>query len=279
MNQRIPAPIRPLLQSYLSLMQQQLPGWPHAFYLEGSIALGEFNEHFSDIDFIALLNHRATLAETVQLRRVHKAIEKNYPQWKMSGSYFHFDDFSRWPDAVESHPYYHDGVLRPNGRFEFDSVAGWILKNHDLALIGPEPQALSFSVNWTRLAAAMRENLNSYWVSWARRPDRIVALLSDWGIQWAVLGVLRQFYSFRENSITTKIKAGEYALNCVPARWHRLIREAIRIRERTRSSAYRSRIVRAIEAANFLNDIIRSCNVGFSSLARPEPEPNDIPMK
>jgi hypothetical protein len=89
-------------------------------------------------------------------------------------------------------------------------------------------------------------------------------LLSDWGIQWAVLGVLRQFYSFRENAITTKACAGEYALTCLPARWHPLIREALRIRAGQKRSAYRFRPMRTVEALRFLRFIIQTCHANFT---------------
>ncbi|MBI1926586.1 DUF4111 domain-containing protein [Candidatus Poribacteria bacterium] len=85
-------------------------------------------------------------------------------------------------------------------------------------------------------------------------------MFSDWGIQWAVLGVLRQFYTFQENQITTKRKAGEYALSCVPTHWHRLIQEAINLRARSKKSLYRLRVIRTIDAVSFLRYIIRSCN-------------------
>ena len=127
-------------------------------------------------------------------------------------------------------------------------------------MIGPKPCELAPSVDWNVLVSHMHDNLNSYWVRWTRRPDRILILLSDWGIQWSILGVLRQFYSFRENTITTKIRAGNYALDCVPAHWHRLIREAIRTREGKEKSTYQYRATRALEAINFLNYIIYLCN-------------------
>ena len=64
MNQRIPELVRPLFQAYVSLMDQQLSGLMNAFYVEGSIALGGFNERFSDIDFVAILDRQATRTGT-----------------------------------------------------------------------------------------------------------------------------------------------------------------------------------------------------------------------
>jgi len=265
-NQRIPEPIRPLFQDYLFRVSQQLAGLMKAFYVEGSIALGGFSERFSDIDFVAILDHQATRTEIDTLRHIHNVVQKSYPRWKMMGSYLQADDLARSDDLVGLHPACHDGVLRLDGRFEVNSVEGWILKNHGVAIIGPEPQGLPFAVDWDLIVKKMRVNLNTYWASWTKRPRKIVTILSDWGVQWTVLGVLRQFYSFRENTITTKRKAGEYALACVPAHWHRLIREAINIRQGGKKSMYRSRIARTIQAVNFCKYIIQSCNIGFNSM-------------
>ncbi len=264
MDRRIPESIQPLLQNYILQVNQQTPNLLTAFYIEGSIALDGFNEHFSDIDFIAILNRQITLVEIETLRSIHSTIEKIFPEWRMSGSYFQVIDLSHFKDAPSQNLFFHDGVLQLHGHFELNSVEGWILKNHGIALIGPEPQTLGFSVDWNFLIQKMRDNLNSYWLSWANQPQRILMLFSDWGIQWAVLGVLRQFYSFRENDITTKTKAGEYALTCLPEKWHRLIQEALDIRAGRKHYAYWFRLSRTIEAVKFLKFIIQTCNANFS---------------
>lgn len=249
MNQSIPEIIRPLLDEYLALTGQQLPTLLSAFYLEGSIALGGFNERLSDIDFIAILHREPTPAETETLRNIHAQIEKRWPRGKMSGSYLGAD--------YVSHLHYHDGVLTRGGPFAVHSVEGWILKNHGITLLGVAPE--SISVDWDIIIKEMKHNLNTYWASWTRRPDRILVLLSDWGVQWAVLGVLRQFYSFREGSIVTKTQAGNYALTCLPSEWHPLIREAIQIREEGKRSGYFGRIGRMIHTVDFLKFVIESC--------------------
>jgi hypothetical protein len=142
-------------------------------------------------------------------------------------------------------------------------VTWWELKNHGIAILGQTPRDLPFTVDWNLLLTKMKQNLNSYWAGWTKRPERILTMYSNWGIQWAVLGVLRQFYTFSENSITTKVRAGRYALGCLPARWHPLIEEAIRIREGQNESAYRFRVARMIEAVRFLRYMIQFCNVSF----------------
>jgi hypothetical protein len=147
MNQRVPELIRPLLQDYLFLVSQHNPDLMKAFYIEGSIALGGFNEHLSDIDLVAILNHGATPTEIQGLCHTHKVIEESHPRWKMSGSYLQSANLERFDSEVEPNLYYHDGVLQFHGHFELNSVEGWILKNHGIAIIGPEPQDLPFTVD------------------------------------------------------------------------------------------------------------------------------------
>jgi hypothetical protein len=257
---RLPKPIHLIIEKYIQLTENRLAGLIGGFYIVGSIALDEFNERLSDIDFVAVLNRKAAFSEIEELRKIHQFIEKTYPRWKMSGSYVQASDLGKLGSDLAPHPHFHEGILHSDVQYELNSVTWWELKQHGIPVVGMESQNLPFTVNWDLLIAQMRANLNSYWRGWTRQPRRIVLLYSDWGIQWAVLGVLRQFYTFKENSITTKIRAGQYALNCLPQQWHRLVQEAIRIRQGKTDSYYRFRFGRMVEAVRFLDYIIKACN-------------------
>lgn len=155
---------------------------------------------------------------------------------------------------------YHDGKLTWSSNFGLSSVTWWILKHCGISVFGPSPQTLNFTVDMDHLIHVQRENLNSYWASWTTRLDGILALLSDWGIQWTVLGVLRQFYTIRKHQITSKTKAGEYAIAWMPDRWHLIIREALALRGDPKQSYYYSRMKRAVDAFRFPKYVIKSCN-------------------
>lgn len=259
-NSRIPEPVRPILEKYGAWARQKAPELIRAFYIVGSIALNGFNQRFSDIDFVAVLDRPASQTDIESLRTLHKAIEDDFPRSKLSGSYLQVTDLGRFEDNIQPHPYYQDGKLYNAGYFEINSITWWVLKNHGIPIWGSEPEDMPFTVDWDLLITGMKENLNSYWLSWTKRPGRILSMLSDWGVQWTVLGVVRQYYTFRENSITTKIGAAEYALTCLPSVWHPLIQEAIDIRERRKRRYYRSKILRMIEAVKFLKYVIKVSN-------------------
>lgn len=257
---RIPEAVQPIIKDYFLLTEKRVLGLINASYFVGSIALGEFNKQFSNIDFVTVLNRRTTAVEMEHLRKIHQTVEKNHPHWRMSGSYIQSGDLGKLGDDVEPHPHFHDGDLHAAARNGLNSILWWELKNHGIPIVGTAPRNLPFAVDWDLLIAEMRQNLSSYWLSWTQDPRRMILLYSNWGIQWAILGILRQFYIFRENSITSKVRAANYALDHLPPQWHPLIQESINIRQGINDSCYRSRFGRMVEAVHFLKFIIHTCN-------------------
>jgi hypothetical protein len=264
MDPIIPPLLHPVLDEYADCTEQALAEKATAFYLEGSIALGDFNPRFSDIDFVAVLKGETTAANFETIQRIHRRIEQKYP-WKMSGMYLQARDLGGCGDADTPFLKYHDGKLGWTNRFELGEVTWWILKNHGVRVFGPSAESLNIAVDVDRLLRMQHRNLNTYWASWTTQPGRILALLSDWGIQWTVLGVSRQLYTIHEQKITSKIKAAEYALVRLPERWHPLIRQAIALRKDPKLACYPSRLKRAFDAFYFIRSVIQSCNGYFAS--------------
>jgi hypothetical protein len=260
MNNRIPEVVIPALESYLVQINHRLPGFLDAFYIVGSIALDEFNRHFSDVDFIAVTNHPATEQESKALYEIHQKVERTYPHWKLSGVYLLPSDLGKLSREIGERITFHDGKLDLQSDFEANPVTWWILKNGGIPVLGVDPSELSITVDENYLVTWTLGNMNTYWKSWTRQPGKLFALLSDWGIQWAVLGVARQFYTIREKKVITKKRSGEYALTVLPEQWHRILREAIRLRTKSDGALYRSRFVRMREALNFIKYSIDASN-------------------
>ncbi len=270
MDERIPGPVRPVLERYRQLLEERLPGLVEGLYLHGSIALAAYNARSSDVDFVAVVTRRPGKQEVEQLRQVHGIVRQEYPRPKLAGIYFPREELGRPREEVAPYPCYEGSALNPVGFFELNPVTWWTLAKCGVTVWGPPAQTLPLPADDGGLLRWMIGNLNSFWAGYTRRPARIAALWSNWGIEWTVLGVLRQYYTFRERDITSKTGAGHYALSCLPARWHRLIREALRIREGAGGPLYRSRTGRAWEAYRFLQYIIAVCN----QEGKPWNEPN-----
>jgi hypothetical protein len=259
-DERVPAVIRPLLDEALPGLDRNLPGLVAGFYLAGSVALGGFNPRFSDIDFVALLSRPVEANDWQALARIHRTIERKYPAWKLEGIYLQPVDVGCRAGEPLPFPAFHDGRLKPSRSAGLNPVTWWILKQRGIALRGARAADLPFEVDWAGLLAWMHGNLNSYWKPWTVRPVRLLTLLSDYGLQWAVLGVLRPFYTLREGEIVTKTQAGEYALTCLEERWHPVIREALAIREGRGLMNRAPRLQQALDARGLLREVIRLCN-------------------
>ena len=222
--------------------------------------LGAFNPRLSDIDLVIVVSRRCLPDDIASLTAIHQEISAKFPRPYLEVSYLQHDDLGKFEGDIAPHPFSHDGVLHPSGHHDENRVTWWLLQQRGIALVGEIP---TFSVDWDALVAETHENLNRYWVRFIREPARIAWLTSDYGIEWTVLGVLRQYYTFVENDITSKDGAGEYALDHLPVRWRRIVQEALAIRQETYLSPYRSRLLRAFEAWRFLRYIIGVSNAHF----------------
>ncbi len=248
------------MAAYLSRMQERLPGLLEAFYLHGSLALEAYNPRFSDLDFIAITSHRLSEHEFELLAQVHREIKAKFPRPEWDGCYLGWQDLGRVGPAGAPFPAYFDGKLRYTRGHALNRVTWWLLKQHGVTVIGRPAQELELQVDWAELICNMHANLNSYWRRWASAPVRFAVLLTNWGIQWAVLGVARQFYSFREYGIVSKEAAGEHALANTPQAYERILREALSIRMAQGQDYYHNIFVRAVDARRFLKYSIGVCN-------------------
>jgi hypothetical protein len=254
-----------VLHEYLGALQSDLPGLVTALYLHGSVALRAYDPHFSDVDFLALLSRRCTSSDLSDLAEIHHGVMIKYPRPVLDGGYLQWEDIGQTEENIATHPYYHDGHLQSGRSGEINAVMWWLIRNRGVVLLGPDPQELDFEVSGERLRSYTLSNLNEYWVAFVTQPRRISWLLLDDGIQWAVLGVLRQYYTLREQQVVSKVAAGVDALDNLPPKWHRIVQEALNIRQRSGSSLYQNRVGRAIEAGRFLRFIITDCSSRYST--------------
>jgi hypothetical protein len=260
MSSAIPLSAQQVLDEYIAVVQAALPGLLTGVYVHGSLALNAYTPGFSDIDFISITSRRCTANDIDALRALHHTLVQRYSHAQLEGCYLLAQDVGRFEDAMPPHSYVHDGIFQASGYHDINAVTWWILKHRGIAVYGPPTDQFDIHIDWERLLADMHHNLNTYWANFTTTPRRMAWLLKDYGIQWAVLGVLRQFYTFRERAITSKVGAGTYGLTHTPQQWHQIIQEAINIREGNTPSSYRSRIVRAITARAFLQLIITACD-------------------
>ncbi|KEO84843.1 aminoglycoside adenylyltransferase domain-containing protein [Tumebacillus flagellatus] len=253
MNEKtaLPPTLVPLLDGYQKLLHSALGDLIHGVYLYGSTALGAYEPTRSDIDFLTLLNRPLQGSELERLRGVHLWLEREFEDaGKLEGMYIPLTDAGLTVPQLPEHPWYANGRFMPKGHYDINHVTWWTVKNRAISLVGPAPADLPFDVPWERVVETMQYNLEHYWAGKAAR--RFLFFLDEW-IEFSVLTLCRIHYTLAERDLLSKTAVVDYALQTFPPRWHRLIREALRVREgREKKSVFSSRRERSQEAKEFV---------------------------
>lgn len=258
MMSHIPSDIQNLLDDFLSEINAQKANLLRGFYLYGSLAYGAYNPQKSDIDFIAILNRPCTEDDLKLLAETHAQIRGKYPSASLEGSYLQANDLGKLNSDLAPYPYF-DGEFHPAGHYDVNTITWWTLKEQGICIYGEALKPDAISLSWQTVIKDMHANLNIYWQDWASNPEKQQLLIHDGAIEWAVLGVLRQYYSFREQAITSKKDAGQYALLHLNTDWHPLIKDALLIRD-NQQSLYHDKLLRRETACDFLTFMIAESN-------------------
>lgn len=259
----LPPLVQVTANTHIALLEAALPGRLEAYYVTGSAALGDFVAGKSDTDFAAVLAGRISPGDVEALGRVYRAVSAGRMLAPLDGRFLPSGGLARGGAGLPCHRFNAGKYLGPE-LFRTSSPDGWMLKKYGVPALPGGPEGLPFEVDWGALLDGMKENLNTYWRKWAedcRKPWRLKAaglLARPAATEWAVLGISRLYYTFRERDVVSKAGAGAYALGALPERWHGIIREALRIRggEPLRVPAVRRRN----GALDFLEYMIRECN-------------------
>ncbi len=260
----VPADVALIVDRYLQLADQALPGTLEGLYLTGSVALADFQPGRSDIDFIAVAKALLSAKELDRLQDVHRDLATEHPKPWFSGIYVTWVDRQSNPVDLKSVPFHHESRFGRTGGFEANPSVWLTLRRYPLSFRGPARPDV-----WHDPAVLRQwnlDNLNSYWQGWTSRHRRLLGrglyLLTDEALAWCVPGVSRLHYTITTGNITSKSGACQYALGTFPARWHPIIREALAIRNGERSR-YRIPFARRRDALAFMQFVIDNANSSY----------------
>jgi predicted nucleotidyltransferase len=257
--------IHEVVNEYINHWKERLPDRLEGFYLHGSIALDAYIPFSSDIDFVAMTTERLSSDEVHVLSEIHSLIESKYKP-KLDGAFLTWEDLgiSR-ADSGELLPYYNEGKIGYGSHF--NAVTWWLLEKKGITILGPDIKAKQLNADAGKLTSYVMENMNSYWAGRVKRvEDSIDELVQmpqreiDEEIEWTVLGLLRQYYTVQKEDIISKTDAGEYGISNLPGEYHKIISEALHIRNNTGKSAYESNVQKIEESLRFSKFIIEHCN-------------------
>lgn len=263
----IPEGVNTILKAYFDLVESKLPNLLEGYYIYGSISLGAFHYGLSDIDFIAVVKRKVTESDIEILKEIHRNIKKKFPKTDLMGLYVMENDLQLEYENEKSCPCFIDGIYKGLKKFEKNSIDAFQLKKYGITVKGQGIENFDFTVEWDILTYNMRDNLNTYWLNWMNDCKKLTSIkyiglfVSLGMIEWGVLGVSRLYYTFKELDMTSKVGAGEYALQTVPQRWHRIINESMRLRKNNKKSYYKSVFERRKDVLEYIDFIRKENNI------------------
>jgi hypothetical protein len=263
--EKLPKEIYSILDNYFDQIETNLPDLLNAFYLFGSASLGAYQDTYSDIDFLAILNRKLTHEERNTIIQIHRFMQKKFPKSVLDGFYIVKGELNGSKSCKKACLRFNDGKFLGLTQFDTNSINAYQLKKYGVKVKGSSSDVIEFDVNWDILTKNIMKNVNTYWQKWVsdcrRFPStRFFGLyLSHVMIEWGVLSISRIYYTLRENDIISKVEAGDYVLRIVPQKYHQIIKEATRKRTGKKSSYYKSIFKRRREALEFVEFMINEC--------------------
>jgi aminoglycoside adenylyltransferase-like protein len=219
--------INSVLQELLSGARAILGRRFVGMYLDGSLAIGDFEPDKSDLDFV-VVNGGELSAETFRdLKTMHERIATGASKWtkELEGSYIP-QRALRHDRRPAAHPYIDRGsalaMVHPERGYWV--IHRHILREHGMVLAGPPPRTLIDPVQPSELREAAVGILREWWM-----PMLVDARLLQNSFYrcYAVLTMSRMLYTIRHGAIVSKPVAARWAEETLDRRWTLLIRDAL----------------------------------------------------
>ena len=217
-----------LLDGVREILGDQFVG----LYLDGSLALGDFDED-SDVDFVVITEAEVADEKVsndtfcrLQALHDHLAIGGTYWATNLEGSYVSRRALRRHDPANLLHPNIERGMgerLKMALHDETWNVHRWVLREHGITLVGPDPRTLIDSVSANDLQRAMSATLTGWAASILGHSEEI----NNLGYQtYTVLTVCRVLYTLHSGTIASKPVAAHWAQETLEEPFPSLIERA-----------------------------------------------------
>jgi hypothetical protein len=222
--------VNAVLRDFLGQVQAILGEQFVGMYLSGSLALGDFDPHGSDIDFVVVTAAMLSDERITALREMHARFDAGGSPWaaRVEAVYV--------PQAVLRHgapPGAHYPQIEKDRPFFLDALeSGWIyhcyiLREHGVTLAGPAPQTLIAPVDPDAMRRAAAP-IAALWLEQARTDPGWLEWLREPGSQaFVALTLCRLLYTLETGGVASKPAAARWAQRALEPRWAGLIERAL----------------------------------------------------
>ena len=194
-------------------------------YLQGSFAVGDFDEH-SDVDFIVVVEEDLTPGEIDALQLMHDQVYELDSEWAkhLEGSYFPKDVF-RYHSKRGIELWYLDHGARTLIKSDHCNtvLVRWVVREKGVALVGPPPETLVDPISDGLLRAEIFETLTYWGKEILNDPEQY----NNWFYQaFIVLNYCRMLHDIYRGYPGSKREGADWAKSVLDPSWSDLIDRA-----------------------------------------------------
>ena len=197
-------------------------------YLDGSLAIGDFSEHSSDVDVLVVTE--STLSDEViaALGTMHARLVTGTSKWarELEVSYIPRRALRRFDPDDNCHPH----IERLSDQLVTEAhdrdwvIHRYVVREHGVALVGPNPRTLIDPVDAEDLRHAVVSLLHGWWMP---APTCRRWLDNPFYRSYAVLTMCRMRYTLQHGAVVSKPSAARWAQTALDAWWTPLIEAAL----------------------------------------------------
>ena len=252
----IPKAIRKPVQKYLALADRNLPETIVAFYIVGSVALGDYRDGLSDIDFVAVCDRPYSADELSKTEGLHQTLAEEFVKPDFDGVYVLRDQLRNVPDGTGIASY-QGGVLLKEKAFNVNPVTWHLLKLCPVSVRGnPQPDVYN---DTAALRAWCKGNIRGYWGSWTENAIHQLTNpidADDVDIVWGVLGITRLHATIASGEVISKSGAAVYAKQTFDPKWHDLVDDVAAARKNRNDQAADFSVNQKMTAMEYMEHVI-----------------------
>lgn len=200
------------------------------FYVDGSLALGDFDPSTSDADFIVAVAHRLPEESFAALADMHRRIRDSSRPFatELEGSYIHLSALRKHDPTDAVFPNLERGpteVLKLKEHHSDWVIHRFTVPEYGVALFGPPAAKLIDPISPDDVRTATVEVLHSWWGS----PEAVdyIQTAPPGGLAFIALTMCRALYALKCGVVISKPQAGRWALAELDTRWHPLIERSL----------------------------------------------------
>jgi len=231
-------------------------------YLQGSFAAGGFDE-YSDCDWIVVVEEPVAPDAEAQLQAMHGRIFDLPSPWAqhLEGSYFPREVLRTLDPDAEPVLFLDNGSRALERSKHCDTlVTRWTLREHGIALAGPDLRTLVDPVDIEAMKDEVRELMRTWSVSLVEDP-------SIMGLRWfqvfAVVTHCRFLHTLATGVVGSKPAAVAWARGLLDARWNALVAQTVANRAAVYADPHSPADPRDLaETAEFVRHVLDRVSVG-----------------